>query len=528
MSEVPRSPDAAPHLDAIVEWSDDAIISKDLRGIITSWNRAAERMFGYTAAEVLGRSITILIPPERFQEEEHVLRQVMAGLVVDHFETERVTKDGRTIEISLTVSPIKDEEGNIVGASKIARDITERKQAEKAHLQLLRERSQVQQDTVRMKDEFLAMLSHELRTPLASIMGWTELLLTGELSDEQEREALETIRRNVRTQSTILGDLLDLSRITQGLLRIEPVPLDLERIVRDAVAIAQPSASAKRIEIGIHPRGEAFPILGDGLRLQQVVGNILSNAIKFTPAGGRVDVRLERDGGRVRASFTDTGEGITPDVLPHVFSRFRQGNGSHATRSHGGLGLGLALVREIVEIHGGTASIASEGRGKGTTVVLDLPENVAAEVPAAAPEARVFAARRSFRGLRILVVDDRLDDRELLKVILRQPGADVRTAETAKEALESLEAWRPHLLISDLAMPDEGGFALIAKVRGLADPELRRVPAIAVTAHLGNEDRAQARAAGFDHFLTKPIDREQLFELVGQTAERRASERSGP
>jgi PAS domain S-box-containing protein len=523
MSEVPRSPDAAPHLEAIVQFSDDAIVSKDLRGIITSWNRAAERMFGYTAAEVLGRSITIIIPPERFQEEDHVLKQVMAGLVVDHFETERVTKDGRTLEISLTVSPIKDKDGTIVGVSKIARDITEKKQTEKAHLQLLRERSQVQQDAARMKDEFLAMLSHELRTPLASIMGWTELLLSGELSDEQQREALETIRRNVRTQSTILGDLLDLSRITQGLLRLELVPLDLEKIARDAVGVVQPAASAKRIAIEVHRKGGSFPVLGDAFRLQQVVWNVLTNAIKFTPPEGRVDVRLEREGGRVRASFADTGEGIAPEFLPHVFARFRQGDGSHVTRKHGGLGLGLALVREIVEIHGGSVSIASPGPGKGTTLVLDLPENAAGDTPASTPRLRVPAAQRSFRGMRILVVDDRRDDRELLRVILRQPGAEVRTAETAKEALESMLAWRPDLLISDLAMPDEGGFGLIAKVRGLEDPELRRVPAIAVTAHLGNEDREQAREAGFDHFLTKPIDREELFDVVARIAERNGS-----
>ncbi len=523
MSEAPRIPDAAWHLDAIVQFSDDAIVSKDLRGIITSWNRAAERMFGYTADEVLGRSITIIIPPERFGEEEHVLKQVMAGLVVDHFETERVTKDGRTLEISLTVSPIKDKAGTIVGASKIARDITERKQTEKAHLQLLRERSQVQQDAARMKDEFLSMLSHELRTPLASIMGWTELLLSGELSEDQEREALETIRRNVRTQSTILGDLLDLSRLTQGLLRLELVPLEFGKIVRDAVGVVQPAAAAKRIAIEVREEGGPFPVLGDGFRLQQVVWNVLTNAVKFTQPEGRVDVRLQREGGRVRATFTDTGEGIAPEFLPHVFSRFRQGDGSHATRRHSGLGLGLALVREIVEIHGGTASIASPGPGQGTTLVLELPENVAANVPASTPKARAPSARRAFRGMRILVVDDRRDDRELLKVILRQPGADVRTAETAKEALESLQVWRPDLLISDLAMPNEGGFALIAKVRALEDAELRRVPAIAVTAHLGNEDRDQAREAGFDHFLTKPIDREQLFDVVARFAERNGS-----
>ena len=523
MSEVPRSPDAAPHLEAIVQFCDDAIVSKDLRGIITSWNRAAERMFGYTAAEVLGRSITIIVPPERFQEEEHVLKQMMAGLVVDHFETERVTKDGRTLEISLTVSPIKDKDGTIVGASKIARDITERKQTEKALLQLLHERSQVQQDAARMKDEFLSMLSHELRTPLASIMGWTELLLSGELSDEQQREALETIRRNVRTQSTILGDLLDLSRITQGLLRLELVPLDFEKILRDAVGVVQPSAASKRIAIEVHGKGGPFPVRGDGFRLQQVVWNVLTNAIKFTPPKGRIDVKLERDAGRVRASFTDTGEGIAPEFLPDVFARFRQGGGSHATRNHSGLGLGLALVREIVEIHGGSASVSSPGPGQGTTLVLDLPENTSAEVPSSSPQAPAPASRPSFPGLRILVVDDRPDDRELLKVILRQPGADVRTAETAAEALESLRGWRPDLLISDLAMPNEGGFALIAKVRALADPELSRVPAIAVTAHLGSEDRAQAREAGFDHFLTKPIDREGLFDIVARIAERNGS-----
>ena len=514
MDDAPRPPDARPHLEAIITWSDDAIVSKDLRGIIQSWNRGAERMFGYTAEEVIGRSIKVIIPPDRHGEEDEVLRQVTAGKVVDHFETVRVTKDGRFLDISLTISPIKDASGEIVGASKIARDITERKRTEQAYLQLLQERSQVQKDAARMKDEFLAMLSHELRTPLASIMGWTELLLSGELSEEQTREALETIRRNVRTQSTILGDLLDLSRITQGMLNLELVPVNLERIIRDACEVVKLSSAAKRITIEVHREPTVYEVHGDSLRLQQAVWNILTNAIKFTPQGGRIDIRLEREGGKIRASFADTGEGIAPEFLPHVFTRFRQADSSRI-RAHGGLGLGLSLVREILELHGGSASVQSEGSGKGTRVTIEMPESPTISSHGPATDL-VEATTSNLGGTKILVVDDRADDRELLRLILQQSGAAVQTAGSAADALEKLQAWRPNLVISDLAMPKEGGFALITKVRALHDPDLRRIPAIAVTAHLGTEDRTQALQAGFEQYLTKPLDRGVLLDVVGR------------
>jgi PAS domain S-box-containing protein len=514
MNHIPPIPDAKLHLEAIIRWSDDAIVSKDLRGIITTWNLGAERMFGYTAAEAVGKSIMMIIPADRRKEEEHVLHQVMGGHVVDHFETVRLTKDGRQLDISLTVSPIKDASGKIIGASKIARDVTERKRTEKAYLQLLEERSQVQKDAARMKDEFLAMLSHELRTPLASIMGWTELLITGELTAEQSKEALDTIRRNVRTQSTILGDLLDLSRITQGMLNLELVPVNLERILQDAMDVVKPAASAKRIEIELHRGPQVYPVFGDALRLQQAIWNVLTNAIKFTPQGGRIDIRLEREDRKVRVAVTDTGEGIAADFIPHVFSRFRQADTSRL-RSHGGLGLGLALVREIINLHGGSATVQSPGVGQGTTVTIELPENESAALPSA-PQAAAEPSIDSLGGLRVLVVDDRLDDRELLKVILQQAGATVRTASSSMEALGTLQSWRPNLLISDLAMPQEGGFGLITKVRALEDPELRRTPAIAVTAHLGLEDRTQALQAGFEHYLMKPIERNVLLGLVGR------------
>jgi PAS domain S-box-containing protein len=514
VNQVPKLPEASLRLEEIVRWSDDAIASQDLDGTITSWNRGAEAIFGYTADEVVGQSIRLLVPEDRIAEDEDVLRRVAAGEVVHHFETVRLAKGGKPVDVSLTVSPIKDRRGRIVGVSKIARDIGDRKRSEEANEQLQRERADLEKEAARMKNEFLSMLTHELRTPLGSILGWSELLLKDELDEAQAQEALETIHRNANTQSKILGDLMDLSRISHGLLQLERTSVSVERVLQDAIDVVQPVAAAKRVEIEFHRPSAMFFVSGDLMRLQQVFWNVLSNAVKFTPPQGRIDVRLRQLIGRIRVTIQDTGDGIQADFIPHVFSRFRQGENARLGR-RGGLGLGMALVREVVEMHQGTAKVESAGIGKGTTVTIELPESHGSLVE---QKTAAYHARRTkaLRELKILVVDDRPDDSRLVKLILERTGADVKECLGAADALETLQAWRPDLLISDLAMAQEGGLALIAKVRALPDAALRRTPAIAVSAHAASEVREHALQAGFEEYLPKPVEAGSLLPTILQ------------
>jgi PAS domain S-box-containing protein len=513
VTRVPNVPEASLRLEEIVRWSDDAIASQDLDGTITSWNRGAEKIFGYTEKEAVGRSIQILVPEDRRAEDEDVLRRVAAGEVVHHFETVRLAKDGTPVDVSITVSPIKDRQGRIVGLSKIARDIGDRRRTEEANLQLQKERGNLEKEAARMKNEFLSMLTHELRTPLGSILGWSELLLKNELDARQSKEALETIHRNARTQSKILGDLMDLSRISHGLLELERTSVNIERTIQDAIDVVHTVAAARKVEIELHRPPKVCFVHGDVVRLEQVFWNVLANAVKFTPSGGRIDVGIQASGGRVRVTIRDTGEGIQAEFIPHVFSRFRQGENARV-RSRGGLGLGMALVREVVELHGGTAKVESSGIGKGTTVKIDLPEAFGAvECKTVSNRAR---RTKAFRDLRILVVDDRPDDSRLVRLLLEPTGAEVKECPCAAEAIEILQAWEPDVLISDLAMRQEGGLALIARIRALPDPVLRRTPAIAVSAHTGPEVREHALQAGFEEYVPKPVESAALQRTILQ------------
>ena len=351
---------AAAFLAAIVASSDDAIVGKDLSGVVQSWNTAAERIFGYTAAEAIGQSITLIIPSDRLSEETHVLSRIRAGQGVEHFETVRRRKDGRLIDVSLTVSPIRTPDGRVIGASKIARDITERK--------LLR---QAAEEASRAKDEFLAILSHEMRTPLNSVLGYTQMLRRGMLAGEDMERALTVIDRNAAALTRLVNDVLDTSRLVTGKLHLNVRRCDVGALVRDAVAAIEPAASGKGLQVTSHI-ASGLDVRGDPDRLRQVLWNLLSNAVKFTPAGGAITVRAARDGGAVRVIVEDNGAGIPADALPHVFRRFWQGDSSD-TRPHGGLGLGLALARDFVELHGGRISVHSEGADRGARFDLELP-----------------------------------------------------------------------------------------------------------------------------------------------------------
>lgn len=688
--------DTALLLAAIVESSDDAIVSKDLNGIVKSWNRAAERMFGFTAQEMIGQSILKIIPPERQHEEDSVLASVRKGERVDHFETERVRRNGTRVAISLTVSPIRDASGTVVGASKIARDISDRKhaeaQAEKAarreaflarvtvaltrsldYQQTLKtlanfavpqiadycavdvvneddelvrlevahvdpakaeaaseirsryddpnasygpqrvvrtgipaflpeitdemivrnahgdqerikkirslglasymclpmiahdrvlgaltlasaesriryteedlrlgedvaarvalaidnaQSYQQMQNANRLKDEFLATLSHELRTPLNAVLGYARLLKSGAIPPEKTSQALEVIDRNAGSLTKIVEDVLDVSRIISGKTRLEVQPLDIARVLRDALATVAPAAGAKGLRIHTVIDPHVGPVSGDPNRLQQVFWNVLSNAVKFTPRGGRIQVRLEAVNSNVEIVVSDTGLGISPEFLPHIFERFRQAEAG-PTRKHGGLGLGLAIARHLVEMHGGTIHAASDGEGNGSTFRVRLPLMIVHAEPYLGDKRE--HPRSSQRGgdhvpdldgVRVMAVDDDSDALKLVRDILEAAGARVITVNSAEAALAKLESERPQVLVADLGMPQMDGFELIKQVRRLPDKGLSGIPAAALTAYARSGDRAKSLRSGFEMHLAKPIDPAELVAAVGALARR--------
>jgi PAS domain S-box-containing protein len=351
----------ALRLAAIVDSSEDAIASKDLNSIVQTWNKAAVRMFGYTPEEIIGRSIRIIIPPDRQREEDDVLDRIRKGDMVSHFETVRRRKDGTLIDISLTVSPIKDRKGRIIGASKIARDITSQKM-------LLRELGEAN----RIKDEFLATLSHELRTPLNAVLGYTQMLRTGKISEERRDSVIEIIDRNAQLLSQLVSDVLDVSSIVTGKIRLKTAPVDLLNVAAAAADVVRPAIDAKGLSLTVNDDGKPMIALGDADRLQQAFWNLLTNAVKFTPKGGRITMSLSRQDGHAEITVTDTGMGIPAHFLPHLFERFRQLEDG-ARREVGGLGLGLSLVRYFVELHGGRVSAHSDGEGTGATFRILLP-----------------------------------------------------------------------------------------------------------------------------------------------------------
>jgi signal transduction histidine kinase/ActR/RegA family two-component response regulator len=380
----------------------------------------------------------------------------------------------------------------------------------------------------RTKDEFLATMSHELRTPMTAILGWAQLLRSHTLGEADFERALEIVERNARAQQKLIDDLLDISRIITGKLRLDVRPVDLASVVAATVDALRPTAEAKAIRLQSILDPQAGPVSGDTDRLQQVVWNLLSNAIKFTPKGGRVQVRLERVDSHIEIVVSDSGKGISAEFLPHVFDRFRQADGT-STRKHGGLGLGLSIVRQLVELHGGAVSVESDGEGHGATFIVQLPQMVtrrqtsAAAAAAARPRRQPAAGGKHFsfdcppslKGLRILVVDDEPDTRRLLRTMLEQCGSEVTTAGSASEALAAFAESRPDVLISDIGMPGEDGYELIGKLRATETGRLaERVPAIALTAYARVEDRVRALNAGFQVHVTKPIEPVELLAVI--------------
>ncbi|CAN5445492.1 hypothetical protein BH09VER1_BH09VER1_54400 [soil metagenome] len=533
-------------LAAIVESSDDAIIGKDLTSTVTSWNAGAERIFGYTAEEMIGCSIMRLIPPDRQEEEKEILAKIRQGERMDHFETVRVAKGGQSLFLSITVSPIKDSTGRVIGASKVARDITERKLAEAAlstalleaeeanreRLQLLaseREARSQAERASRMKDDFLATLSHELRTPLNAVLGWASIIRHSNLQGEELRQGLETIERNARSQAQIIEDLLDMSRIVSGKVRLDVQQVDLPRVLADSFDTVRTAAQAKGVTLLATGSTSLDPITGDPDRLQQIFWNLLTNAIKFTPKQGVIEVRLENRHSHLEVSVSDTGEGIAPEFLPHVFDRFQQSDAS-TTRRHGGLGLGLAIVKQLVELHGGTVRVKSEGLGHGSTFIVQLPICAEETDPdrderrhpvAGSREAQPFP-EISLQGIHVVVVDDEPDVRALVKRLLEMAGATVALAASAAEAMPCMTSARPHVLICDIGMPEEDGYSLIRRLRALEEFSPELLPAISLTAYARAEDRTKAIHAGFQNHLAKPVDPGELLAVVSSLARRRS------
>lgn len=765
-------------MTALIESANDAIVSKDLNGIITSWNKGAERIFGYRADEIVGKSVMTLIPGERQDEEKLIISRIRAGERVEHFETIRCRKDGSLVEVSLTVSPIKAPDGTILGASKIARELTDLREAqrqlqasderyrtlfnsidegfcviqmlydesgnavdyrflevnpaferhtglidakgktmrgmvpnhddnwfeiygevaktgepvrfenyakelgrwydlyalrvgrpeehkvavlfgeitdrkkseeESRHLlnQLAAERAKLEylftkapafvatlqganhvfeltnpaycqlighRDVIgkpareaipeaegqgfielldqvyqsgqpfigrevpiqlqtgpdtppeehfldfvyqptfesdstvtgifvhgidiseqvrarreaetanRTKDEFLATLSHELRTPLNAILGWSRLLGDERLDKDEEKRAIEAIQRNAQLQAQLIEDILDVSRIISGKLRLETRPTDLAAVVEAAVESVLPAAQAKNIRLQRVLDSGTNLVSGDPNRLQQVIWNLLSNAIKFTPKEGRVQVRLERVNSHIEIVVTDTGIGIPADVLPYVFDRFRQAD-STTTRNYGGLGLGLAIVRHLVEMHGGTVTAESNGNGEGSTFTVELPLIAVRSVDVVPEKSRVrehptagtnvpFEGGPELSGLHVLVVDDEEDARQLVTAVLEKCGTKVTAVTSAAQALEAIQELRPDVLISDLGMPGEDGYSLIKKVRALPALLGGQTPAAALTAYARVEDRMKVLRSGFQIHLPKPVEPAELVAVV--------------
>jgi PAS domain S-box-containing protein len=391
------------------------------------------------------------------------------------------------------------------------------------------------QEANRTKDEFLATVSHELRTPLTAVLGWARILRAGSIDDATAQRALETIERNANAQAQLVGDLLDVSRIITGKLRLDVRPIDLKSVIDQAIEAIRPAAEARGIHLQVTLDPLAGPISGDPDRLQQIVWNLLANAVKFTPRDGRVEVRLEPAESYVSIIVSDTGMGIKPEFLPFVFERFRQAD-STSTRQYGGLGLGLAIVRHLVELHGGRAHASSPGENLGATFTVELPL-IAAAVESAAPEERSllpasetlaeFDGGQMLDGLKVLVVDDEEDARALISTILEQQGARVTTVRSATEALEALALIQPDVIISDIEMPNEDGYALIKRVRELEPQKGGRTPAAALTAYARTEDRMRALLAGFQIHLPKPVEPAELIAVVANLAERTGKPGSG-
>jgi PAS domain S-box-containing protein len=512
-----------------------AIFMLDVNGYVATWNSGAQRIKGYAADEIIGTHFRAFYPKEVASSgyPEHELQTAAAeGAFFD--EGWRIRKDGSRFWAHVTITALRDDEGRLRGFAKVTRDMTESKRTEalesadavrEALLQSERTARIEAQRAMRIKDEFLATLSHELRTPLNAILGWAQVLRVKgrhERSDEEVDRAMEIIERNARAQVRLIDDLLDLSRIMGGRMRLDVQELALLDVVQSVVDSVEPAARAKNVRLDsiLDPAG--IVVSGDAARLQQIFWNLLTNAVKFTPKGGRIQVVLQRVNSHVEVSVMDTGSGIPGEFLPHVFDRFSQADTS-LHRKEGGLGLGLAIAKQLVELHGGSIHAKSLGEGKGSTFTVNLPLAVSRNAakamrihPTSGESADAIPMPR-LDGLRVLVIDDEPDARALIRGVLQNQGASVQEALNAQQALQILETDSPDILVSDIGMPEVDGYQFIRRYRAM-EPRGARLPALALTAFARPDDRKQAILAGYHAHLAKPFDiTEFVIVIAGLT-----------
>ncbi|WP_017301359.1 response regulator [Nodosilinea nodulosa] len=502
-------------LGAIVDASPVGIITLTRQQRVMTWNSAAETLYGYPAEAVVDRPLDLTAAAQR-ETFDRCFTQALQNKTLLNQEFQHLKQDGTPIEVSLSLAPLHDADNAVYGVVMTVFDITVRKQIETQRLNLLKQESSARaaaESANRIKDEFLAVLSHELRTPLNAIVGWISLIQRGNLKPEVFQRAIDTIARNAAAQTQLIEDLLDLSRIVRGQVTLAIQPVNPVTLVQATAETLRPAAAAKSLVVALEADERVAPILADPNRLQQICWNLLSNAIKFTPAAGQVVVRVGASQNQLQIQVADSGIGIDPDFLPYVFDHFRQADGS-SVRTQGGLGLGLAITRRLVELHGGTVQVHSAGLGQGSTFTVLIPMRLAPKAPPATPPAPDDGL--SLRGVKAIVVDDEADARDLLTVILEQRGAEVESASTVYEAFQLLEHFHPDVIISDIGMPNEDGYSFLETVRSLPNTPLSQVPAIALTAYAREEDRHHARRVGFENHISKPFDPADVVHAVYQ------------
>jgi PAS domain S-box-containing protein len=509
----------------------DAVIATDTDDRVSFINPAAQRLTGWTEGEAVGRPLDEVFSViseetrERINSPADTIKKV-GGIVGLANHTLLVSKSGREIPIEDSGAPILDSNGSIIGVIVVFHDVTDHRRNEEERERLLiseREARNRAETSDRLKDEFLATVSHELRTPLSAILGWSAMLNLGMLGEDTRRNALAIIERNARAQAEIISDILDVSRIITGKLNIQSRSVELAPVLKAAIETLQLAASAKNIRLEVFMDSRSAVVTGDPERLQQIFWNLLSNAIKFTPQNGEIDVRLECVELHVELTVKDNGIGISSDFLPFVFERFRQADSS-TTREHAGLGLGLAIVRHLTELHGGSVAAFSEGEGQGAIFRVRLPLAVERESEPPCNQQSWIADKAEeqvgemsipeLTRVKILIVDDEADTLDVLTTMLTQTGALVQAAQSSAQAFELFQTWQPDVLLSDLGMPGEDGFGLIQKIRALPQEKGGDVPAAALTAHVRDEDRSRALAAGYDAHIVKPVDPHTLANAV--------------
>jgi len=518
--------------------SDYAIFMLDVNGVVASWNAGAQRIKGYAASEIIGRHFSTFYPADARQSgwPDHEL-QVAAETGRFFDEGWRIRRDGTRFWAAVTLTALRDSQARLIGFAKLTRDLTGQKRAEALEiagqeregiLEAERSARMEAQRATRIKDEFLATLSHELRTPLSSILGWTQVLKlkADGLSPADLKRAVDVIDRNARAQVRLIEDLLDMNRIMAGKVRLDVKQVSLPEIVQSVIESSEPGAKAKDIRLEARLDPDTPLVSGDSDRLQQVVWNLLSNAIKFTARGGRIEVLLQRVGASTRLSVSDTGIGIPEAFLPRVFDRFAQ-NDASTTRSFGGLGLGLAISKQLVELHGGTIRASSAGEGRGATFLVDLPlaalpaqgDPAPAGRPTADTSSPPGAALPKLDGVHVFVVDDEADGRELLRRVLEDQSATVTALASGDEALSELRRVKPHLIVSDIGMPVMDGYQLMRTLRA-GEAKGEKIPAVALTAFARAGDRKRALLAGYQAHLAKPFDVAELVLVAADLAKR--------